>query len=84
MTGARARLDVLSKHGLSGELLDEAAAGIMELVNRIDGLNRHRFVTQPEILVNWESARNLVTVAPKANPTSVPPSGAGGDVRGAA
>ena len=115
MTGARARLDVLSKHGLSGELLDEAAkvvaryqaateeasearqgriqasaeldevaARIMELVNRIDGLNRHRFVNQPEILVNWESARNLVTVAPKANTTSVPPSGAGGDVRAAA
>ncbi len=50
----------------------------------IDGLNRHRFANQPEILVNWESARNLVTVAPKANTTSVPPSGAGGDVRAAA
>ena len=115
VTGARARLDVLHKHGLSGELLDEAAkvvaryqaateeasaakqgriqasaeldevaARIMELVNRIDGLNRHRFANQPEILVNWESARNLVTVAPKANTTSVPPSGAGGDVRAAA
>ena len=115
VTWARARLDALSKHGLSGELLDEAAkvvaryqaateeasearqgriqasaeldevaARIMELVNRIDGLNRHRFVNQPEILVNWESAQNLVTVAPKANPTSVPLSGAGRDVRAAA
>lgn len=115
VTGARVRLEGLTKHGLTGELLDEAAkvvaqyqaateeasaakqgriqasaeldevaARIMELVNRMDGLNRHRFVNQPDVLASWESARNLVTVAPKANSTSVPPSGAGGDVRAAA
>ena len=40
-------------------------ARIMGLVDRIHGLNRHRFANQPDLLATWDVARNLKTVSPK-------------------
>ena len=45
--------------------LEMVGARIMGLVDRIHGLNRHRFANQPDLMATWEVARNLVTVSPK-------------------
>jgi hypothetical protein len=63
--------------------LEEVGARIMVLVQRLDGLNRHRFADQPEILAAWESARNLVTIGPRVSTGSPSTGGAGAEAKAA-
>jgi hypothetical protein len=57
--GARAELDAVS---------DE----VMQLVEVLDGLNRYRYLGNPELLAEWESARHVVT-GPQAGEKEEPP-----------
>ena len=58
---------------------------IFQVVRVMDGLNRYRFMNDPESLAAWESASNVVASprpAPKPAPQEPPPSG--GEIRPAA
>jgi hypothetical protein len=70
--------------------LDEVSDEVMKLVELLDGLNRYRFLQDPEMLAVWDSARHVVT-GPQAekeeNPVPSPtgPAQAGpGEVKPAA
>ena len=67
--------------------LDTIAEEVVQIVKVMTGLIRVRFVTQPEFLVEWESASS-VFAAPKLEekPDTLPPSGGTppGEVRPAA
>jgi len=71
--------------GASAELM-AVADEVVQIVRVMDGLNRYRFITAPELLAAWESASNVLA-APK-NGTAKPGLGeallAGGEIRPAA
>jgi hypothetical protein len=55
-----------SNDGLLGHVMARAALKrvsdeIMQLVEIMDGINRYRFVGQPELMAAWESAKHVVT-----------------------
>ena len=53
---------------------------IVQIVRVMDGLNRFRFLNDPELLAAWESASNIL-----ATPRSTTkPEGDGGEIRPAA
>ncbi len=69
--------------GASAEL-HELADELVQIVNVMDGLVRHRFRTDAEALAAWESASNVpgpFRSAKSGGPESTPP--AGGEVRAA-
>ncbi len=71
--------------GASAELR-AVADEVVQVVRVMDGLNRYRFMRDPELLAAWESASNVLASprngAPKPGPGSEP--AAGGEVRPAA
>jgi hypothetical protein len=67
--------------GASAEL-DAVADEVAQIVRVMAGLNRYRFMTQPELLAAWDSASNVVSPARKQEPETAPPTG--GEVRPAA
>ena len=71
--------------GASAELR-AVAEEVVQIVRVMDGLNRYRFLNDPERLAAWESASNVLASprngTPKPGPESAPP--AGGEVRPAA
>jgi hypothetical protein len=69
--------------GASAELAT-VADEVVQIVKVMDGLNRVRFASEPEQLVAWESASNVVAT-PRAAPAAPEvPSPAPGEVRPAA
>jgi hypothetical protein len=51
----------------------------------MDGLNRYRFMNEPELLAGWESASSVLAApkpTPKPGPDTPPPTG--GEIRPAA
>jgi len=60
-------------------MLRERCSDLMDLVERLDGFNRHRFSEDADLLTAWESARNLVSSRRRASGNgSGPAAGAGG------
>jgi hypothetical protein len=71
--------------GASAEL-QAVADEVVQIVRVMDGLNRYRFMTEPELLAAWESASNVLATPKSGTPKPVtgtePP--AGGAIRPAA
>ena len=71
--------------GASAEL-GAVADEVVQVVRVMDGLNRYRFLTDPELLAAWDSANN-VSATPRSSAAKPGASGtapAGGEVRPAA
>ncbi len=70
--------------GASAELRS-VADEVVQIIRVMDGLNRYRFMNDPELLAAWESASNILATpraaVPKPAPEGTPP---GGEVRPAA
>jgi len=71
--------------GASAELM-AVADEVVQIVRVMDGLNRYRFISAPELLAAWESASNVIATPRsgtlKPGPGTAPP--AGGEIRPAA
>jgi hypothetical protein len=90
-------LEVALEQGAAGRLthigataeLDTVGEEVVQIVKVMTGLIRVRFAGQPELLVEWESASNVVAAPrpedkPETGPTPAPTPPTGGEVRPAA
>ncbi len=64
--------------------LEVASSEVVRLVKALGGLNRYRFVNDPELLAQWESASNVVAGRRAGGEKPVEGAPGGGDVRPAA
>ncbi len=64
--------------------LDTLGEEVVQIVKVMTGLIRVRFASQPELLVEWESASNVVAAPKPEDKPDTGPSPAGGEVRPAA
>jgi hypothetical protein len=62
--------------------LDEVSDEVMQLVDLLDGLNRYRYLRDPEMLEMWRSMRRIVTSRVVAEEET--PGGSAGEVKPAA
>jgi hypothetical protein len=98
LTGLQAALDEFEtalEQGAGGRLthvgatsqLDTAGEDVVQIVKVMTGLIRDWFASQPDLLVEWESASNVVA-APKPDTGATPSSGGtpptGGEIKPAA
>jgi hypothetical protein len=100
LTGLEVALDQFEtavEQGAAGRLthigataeLDTVGEEVVQIVKVMTGLIRVRFAGQPELLVEWESASNVVAAPrpedkPETGPTPAPTPPTGGEVRPAA
>ena len=87
------QFDAVVESGVTGRQTHVAASAelqavadeIFQIVQVMDGLNRYRFMKEPELLAGWESASSVLA-APKTtrkpDPDTAPPTG--GEIRPAA
>jgi hypothetical protein len=54
--------------------LDGVTADLVEVVRVLDGINRWRFGKTPELLVEWNAARQVPGLGVRPVPVPVPPS----------
>ena len=71
----------LTHVGATSEL-DTVGEEVVQIVKVMTGLIRVRFASQPELLVEWESASNVVAAPKPEDKPGTPPTG--GEVRPAA
>ena len=69
----------------AGVELDVVADEVVEIVRVIDGLNRFRFASEPDLFAAWKAASNVVGPPKAAEKATVPESSpAGGEIKPAA
>ena len=69
------QFDEVVQHGAEGRRvhigaranLEVAADEVVQIVKILDGYNRHRFITQPDLLAAWVAARNVVRTGGQAD-----------------
>lgn len=72
-------------HVAASAELQAVADEIFQIVQVMDGLNRYRFMNDPELLAAWDSASNVLAApktTPNPSPDTTPPTG--GEIRPAA
>ena len=68
LTESLDQFDEVVQHGAEGRRvhigaranLEVAADEVVQIVKILNGYNRHRFITQPDLLAAWTAARNVV------------------------
>jgi len=69
------QFDEVVQHGAEGRRvhigaranLEVAADEVVQIVKILNGYNRHRFITQPDLLAAWTAARNVVRTGGQAD-----------------
>ena len=75
LTESLDQFDEVVQHGAEGRRvhigaranLEVAADEVVQIVKILNGYNRHRFITQPDLLAAWTAARNVVRTSGQAD-----------------
>ena len=75
LTESLDQFDEVVQHGAEGRRvhigaranLEVAADEVVQIVKILNGYNRHRFITQPDLLAAWTAARNVVRTGGQAD-----------------
>ena len=75
LTESLDQFDEVVQHGAEGRRvhigaranLEVAADEVVQIVKILNGYNRHRFITQPDLLAAWAAARNVVRTGGQAD-----------------